>query len=134
MAKILIIDDEVDVRAVMARVLERAGHSVEIAANAAAGLEALGNGDVQLVITDVIMPGVNGVDLVRQLREASFGGRIIAISGGGNMASAGYAPEAITTSAYLASATKAGADAVLTKPFERQELVDLVRSVLYHYH
>lgn len=130
MARILIIDDEIDVRAVMAKVLERAGHEVEVAENAAAGMSAFGARGADLVITDVIMPGVNGVDLVRQLRDARFAGRIIAISGGGNLASAGYAPGAITTSAYLAAASKEGADAVLTKPFERQQLIDLVDSLL----
>jgi DNA-binding response OmpR family regulator len=130
MARILIIDDEIDVRAVMAKVLERAGHEVEIAESAPAGMSAFGLRGADLVITDVIMPGGNGVDLVKQLRDARFAGRIIAISGGGNLASAGYAPGAITTSAYLAAASKEGADAVLTKPFERQELVDLVNSLL----
>jgi CheY-like chemotaxis protein len=70
------------------------------------------------------------VDLIKELRNAAFTGRIIAISGGGNLASAGYAPGAITTTAYLAAAAKVGADAVLTKPFERQELIGLVDSLL----
>ena len=130
MARILIIDDESDVRAVMAKVLERAGHQVEVAENGAAGMSAYEASGADLIITDVIMPGQNGVDLVKQLRDARFGGRIIAISGGGNLASAGYAPGAITTTAYLAAAAKGGADAVLSKPFERQELVDLVNSLL----
>ena len=101
MARILIIDDESDVRAVMAKVLERAGHQVEVAENGAAGMSAYEANGADLIITDVIMPGQNGVDLVKQLRNARFGGRIIAISGGGNLASAGYAPGAITTTAYL---------------------------------
>jgi CheY-like chemotaxis protein len=130
MARILIIDDEIDVRAVMAKVLERAGHEVEVAGSGADGFRAYEARGADIIITDIIMPGLNGVDLVRQLRDARFGGRIVAISGGGNLASAGYAPGAITTTAYLAAASKGGADAVLTKPFERQQLVDLVNSLL----
>ena len=130
MARILIIDDEIDVRAVMAKVLERAGHEVEFAGSGAEGIRAYETRGADMIITDIIMPGLNGVDLVKQLRDARFGGRIVAISGGGNLASAGYAPGAITTTAYLAAASKGGADAVLSKPFERQELVDLVNSLL----
>jgi len=130
MSRILIIDDESDVRTAMARVLERAGHQVEVADSGEAGMRAFQMRGADLIVTDVIMPGLNGVELVKQLRDARFEGRIIVISGGGNLAAAGYQPGAITTTAYLAAATKSGADAVLSKPFERQELVDLVNSLL----
>lgn len=129
-AKILIVDDEQFVRESMARILERAGHEVNISDSGPAGLRAFQEGGADLVITDVIMAGQDGVDLIRQLRTAGCKARIIAISGGGNMAPAGYTPGAITTSAYLAAAIKAGADASLTKPFDRKGLLDLVESVL----
>lgn len=130
MARILIIDDEIDVRTALAKVLERAGHQVEVADSGEAGLRSFQLHGADLIVTDVIMPGLNGVEVVKQLRDAKFDGRIIAISGGGNVAAAGYAPGAITTTAYLAAAAKSGADAVLSKPFERQELVELVNSLL----
>lgn len=130
MKKILIIDDEKDVRESMAKALRRAGFEVSLAETGSAGMNAYRAGSADLIITDVIMPGVNGVDFIKQLRQAGCAAPIIAISGGGNLEPQGYAPEAITTSAYLAAAEKAGADAVLTKPFERKELLELVDSVL----
>lgn len=130
MAKVLIVDDEPDVREAMASILKRAGHEVDVAESGPAGIAAYRAKGADVIITDVIMPGQHGVDLIKQLRDAGCAGRIIAISGGGNLASSGYAPGAITTTAYLAAASKVGADAILTKPFERQELINLVNSLL----
>jgi CheY-like chemotaxis protein len=130
MANILIIDDEKDVRNVLKEVLERAGYDAIIAANAREGLEKLESKGADLIITDVIMPGIDGVAAVKQIREDYPDVPIIVISGGGNVAPMDYEPGAISTSAYLASATRAGANRTLTKPFERQELLDVVRALL----
>jgi CheY-like chemotaxis protein len=130
MANILIIDDEKDVRNVLKEVLERAGYDAIVAANAREGLEKLESKGADLIITDVIMPGIDGVAAVKQIREDHPDVPIIVISGGGNVAPMEYEPGAISTSAYLASATNAGANRTLTKPFERQELLDAVRALL----
>ena len=130
MANILIIDDEKDVRVVLKEVLRRAGHDVTLAANGREGLEKLAADGADVVVTDVIMPGINGVAMVQQIREAHPDMPIIVISGGGNVAPMDYEPGAISTSAYLASATIAGANRTLTKPFERQALIDAVQELL----
>lgn len=130
MANILIIDDEKDVRVVLKEVLRRAGHDVTLAANGREGLEKLAADGADVVVTDVIMPGINGVAMVQQIREAHPDMPIIVISGGGNVSPMDYEPGAISTSAYLASATIAGANRTLTKPFERQALVDAVQELL----
>jgi len=128
--RLLLVDDEKNVRASMARVLERAGFIVRLADSAEQAIAALRAEGAELVITDVIMPRQNGVDLVRALKAEFPGTAVIAISGGGNFWPQGYKPEAITTSAYLAAAAQAGADGVIAKPFEIAELLDVVRSVL----
>ena len=130
MANILIIDDEKDVRVVLKEVLRRAGYDVTLAANGREGLEKLAADGADMVITDVIMPGIDGVAMVQQIREARPDMPIIVISGGGNVAPMDYEPGAISTSAYLASATIAGANCTLTKPFERQALIDAVQELL----
>lgn len=130
MSKVLIIDDEKDVRIVLKEVLQRAGYDTTVAADAREGLEKLESDGADLVITDVIMPGIDGVATVERIRENHPDMPIIVISGGGNVAPMEYEPGAISTSAYLLSATNAGADRTLTKPFERQELVNAVQDLL----
>lgn len=130
MANILVIDDERDVRIVLKEVLQREGYDVTLAVNGREGLEKLESGGADLVITDVIMPGIDGVATVENVRKSHPEMPVIVMSGGGNVAPMEYEPGAISTSAYLASAAKAGADRTLTKPFERQELVTAVKELL----
>ena len=130
MARILIIDDEEDVRFVLGQVLERDGFEVELAENGKQGIEMIRDSECDLVITDVIMPGIDGVAVVQKIREEKPDIPIIVISGGGNPSPLEYEPGAIATNAYLASASQAGADRTLTKPFDRQELVDTVHTLL----
>ncbi len=130
MAKILIIDDEEHVRAALKQVLERAGYEVEVAATGNDGLELMKGQGVDLVITDVIMPGIDGIAAARKIREKYRNTRIIVISGGGKTAPDPYEPDAISTRSYLASASSAGADRTLAKPFDREEILRAVRDVL----
>ena len=130
MATILVVDDEREVGAVIRRVLERAGFTVNVASNAADGLEAVAAQPPDVVITDVIMPKVHGVELIKILRERYPRIRVIAISGGGSFGPLSYKPEAISTHAYLAAAREAGAQEVLTKPFDLTDLLGAIRRLL----
>jgi DNA-binding response OmpR family regulator len=130
MAKLLVIDDEEDIRFVLKEILERAGYEVDVAADAKEGLDLLRENRADLVITDIIMPGKDGVETVYDIRMEFPNTRIIVISGGGNVAPLEYEPNAIMTTAYLASASAAGADVTLTKPFEREELLTAIRVLL----
>jgi CheY-like chemotaxis protein len=127
MTKILIIDDEPAVVDVLEKILQRAGHSVASARDGTAGLKSQDQNPADVVIADIMMPRVNGVQVIESLRRTHPATRIIAISGGGNFGPLGYRSEAITTTAYLAAAEKAGADAILTKPFDREELLETVK-------
>jgi len=130
MANILVVDDENEVGTVIRRVLERAGYTVHVANSAASGLEAVAAHPPDVVITDVIMPRVHGVELIRILRERYPRIRVIAISGGGSFGPLAYKPEAISTHAYLAAAREAGAQEILTKPFDLTDLLAAVRRLL----
>jgi DNA-binding response OmpR family regulator len=130
MKSVLIIDDEEEVGHALRRVLERTGFAVRTTTGSSEGLEMLEAAPPDLVITDIIMPKMHGIDLIRSLRARHQKIRIIAISGGGHFGPMKYQPEAITTSAYLAAATEAGADAVLTKPFDKEDLLATVRRLL----
>ena len=130
MAKLLVIDDEVDIRSVLKTILERAGYEVDVAADASEGMDLLRANRPDLVITDIIMPGKDGVQIVYDIRMEFPNTRIIVISGGGNVMPMEYEPTAIATTAYLASATAAGADLALTKPFDRDELLNAIKGLL----
>ena len=130
MAKIIVIDDEEDIRIVLKQVLERAGYEVAVAESGKEGLKLMEEGGADLVITDVIMPGMDGVSLTREIREKFRDTRILVISGGGNVAPKSYEPGAISTTAFLSSAKNAGADQTMTKPFDREELMRIIGELL----
>ena len=130
MHSILVIDDEPDVRDAVKRVLDRAGYAVRTADSAVDALAELERIPTDVVITDIIMPKIDGVQLIESIRDKFPSVRIIAISGGGNFGIAAYQPTAITTTAYLASAQQAGAHLVLTKPFDTIDLIQAIEKVL----
>jgi len=130
MRRILVIDDEADVRDGIKCVLDRAGFSVRVIDNAADAMLELKRLAADVVITDIIMPKVDGVAAIDCIVREFPMVRIVAISGGGNFDVTGYQPAAITTTAYLAAAKRAGARCILTKPFESRELIEAVERVM----
>lgn len=130
MHSVLIVDDEPAVGEAIRRVLEREGLEVAVVTNPHQALAALSRSSPGLVITDMIMPGMHGVDLILQIRSRYPSVRLIGISGGGTFGVSAYKPGAVSTQAYLAAAREAGADAVLSKPFDLLTLVEAVRAVL----
>jgi CheY-like chemotaxis protein len=127
---VLVIDDEPFVREAIERVLKSSVVCVVGAADAATGLALLDQSAIDLVIIDVVLPGMDGVAAIKQIRRDHPNIRIIAISGGGNFGLSAYQPEAISTTAYLAACIAAGANASLAKPFETAELRALIGQLL----
>lgn len=120
MATVLVIDDDNGVRRMIRTILERAGYAVLEAHDGAEGMGKFQTNAVDLVITDLFMPGQDGIETIQLLREESPSARILAISGGGRVGAAGP----------LRDAELFGADAVLAKPFGREQLVTAVRDLL----
>jgi DNA-binding response OmpR family regulator len=127
--RILVIDDEPFVLDALKRVLATSTVAVIGASTADAGLSAMRELPVDLVIVDVILPGMDGVAAIKIIRRDFPAVRIIAISGGGNFGLNAYLPDAISTNAYLAVCKTAGADGTLAKPFETAELRALIDQV-----
>lgn len=127
--RILVIDDEAFVREALERVLKSPTTTVIGAPDAAAGLALLRQAPVDLVIVDVVLPGMDGAAAVKEIRRDCPGTRIIAISGGGNIGLSAYRPEAISTNAYLEACRAAGADRVLAKPFETAALRAMIEEL-----
>lgn len=129
MTRVMIIDDEEDIRIVLKEVFSRAGFDVVVASDGNEGLNLLREQPADLVITDIIMPGSDGVETAYDIRMEFPKTKIIVMSGGGNIGPGGYEPSAISTRAYLASAEAIGADLTLTKPFDRDELIRVAREL-----
>ena len=130
MHSVLVIDDEADVRDGIKRVLERAGYSVRVMDDASAAILELRRLPAEIVITDIIMPKLSGVEAISAILREFPGVRILAISGGGNFDMTTYQSTTLTTTTYLAAAKRAGAHAILTKPFESRELIEAVNQVM----
>lgn len=118
MRKILLIDDMKGIRDSLGVILS-SRYALDVAAHAQEGLEKLSSNAYDLVITDIIMPGMDGNELIIQLKK-KYSMPVLAISAGGNGASPDQA-------LMLA---KEKADAVLEKPFSKQELLDKIESLL----
>ena len=130
MASILVVDDEPEVVEAIRRVLELAGFAVAVASSVESGLQITREHQPDVVVTDVIMPKVHGLELIKALRARYPGVRVIAISGGGSFGPLAYKPDAVSTHAYLAAAREIGAEEVLTKPFDMGDLLAAVRRLL----
>ena len=120
MANILLIDDDAMLREMFKQGLEKYGHRVFLAADGDAGLAAQKSTVFDLVITDLIMPGKEGIETIMELRRRSPRLKIIAMSGGGQG----------TARNYLELAGKLGANRTLTKPFAFPELSATIAEVL----
>jgi CheY-like chemotaxis protein len=107
LAAILVIEDDDVLRRLLRRALERDGHVVHEAGEGAEGVALYRRTRCDVVITDLFMPGQDGIETIQQLREENDGVRIIAISGGASSGDMGP----------LADARLFGADIALPKPF-----------------
>jgi DNA-binding NtrC family response regulator len=121
MTRILLIDDDEQVRGMVKRMLARAGYAdVVEAGDGAAGMRLLGREPFDLVITDIIMPGQEGIETIMELSRDYPRIKIIAMSGGGRIDPRGY----------LETASHLGANRTLAKPFKSSDLIGVVTELL----
>ena len=118
MATILIIDDEDPLRKLCQTALEGAGYSVLTAESGPHGLRLFQHQEVDLVLIDIFMPSMNGLEVIQLLHTTRPACKIIAMSGGS------------WEWDYLDAAKHLGANDTLRKPFSVQELLDAVSSQL----
>lgn len=113
MAQVLVVDDDPQLCALLAQMLTAGGHRVTATRNGVEALAAYQAEGADLMITDILMPEKDGIELISRLKLTAPELKILAISGG----SRHYARHFI-----LGSAQVIGADATLAKPFTRSEL------------
>ena len=115
--QILIVDDEEDILKTPKEILQRKGYNVIIASNGFEVLEILENTAVDLIITDIIMPHMEGLEFVQKVASKHPKLPIVVMSG-------------ISNDHYLTAASYFGAVCKITKPFETNDLLDAVGCVM----
>ncbi len=120
MPRILVVDDDAQVRGMIRQVLEREQYTVDDAGDGRAGMAKMQTSTYDLIILDIIMPEQEGLETIMQLRKGKMSAKILAISGGGR----------VGPGSYLPLAKQLGAHEVLAKPFDREELLAAVKRLL----
>ena len=116
MPRILIVEDEPSEQALLRSLFEGSGHQVYIAPDGEQGYKAFLRKDFDLVVTDLQMPRVDGLELIQSLQQLFPDTPIIALSGKGP--------------GFLAQAKVEGAFAALSKPIDRDELLSVVEQAV----
>jgi DNA-binding response OmpR family regulator len=119
--RVLVVDDNRDMLESMRLLLAHAGHEAETSDSAGRALEIQSERPADVLITDIFMPGTDGLETIVEFRARWPELRIVAMSGGGTVARRDY----------LDGAREAGADAMLRKPFEPQRLIDTLESLAH---
>ncbi len=121
-ANILVIEDEVNISSSLEERLMMEGYQVWTALDGRKGLQLFHDHAINLVITDILMPEMDGLEVVRTLRRRSPAIPIIAMSGGGKR-----------DLDFLVEAKEFGASQTISKPFHPEALVEMVRDLLHSF-
>jgi CheY-like chemotaxis protein len=120
MKSILIVDDEEGIRKVMRAILENEGYTVLEASGGNEAIVQYGRHGPDLVVTDLLMPGKDGIETLFELRQINCNVKIVALSGGGRICSKNY----------LNYAMKLGATATIEKPFTSVEFMTIINQAM----
>ena len=115
--RVLIVDNDESLRRMLAALLEAAGYEITQASNGREALNRASTLEADIILTEIVMPEVEGLQLIQELLQLNPSLRIIAMSGADRAAS------------YLATAKSLGAKATLTKPLPAQELLRILQQV-----
>ena len=119
---ILLVDDDDQFRAMLNEALTGEGYQVVEARDGRQALALYASKPTDLVITDLVMPEKEGLEMIVEMKRLHAGVKIIAISGGGRSSSQNY----------LKMAKAFGAQIVLAKPFSHREILEAISQVLEH--
>ncbi len=119
MANVLIVDDDQAILDIVGLWLENEGHTVAHALDGDIALNSLKDQDFDVVITDIIMPRTEGIQLIREIRQSQKNMGIVAISAGGKKGAN-----------YLKAAKSMGANTILSKPLDQDKIVSAVKDLL----
>lgn len=120
MARILVVDDEPDIRALLEIALKLDGHDVVLAGDGVEGLRCQRDAPADLAIVDIFMPEKEGIETIMEMRQEFPRLPIIAMSGGGRSGN----------TSFLAQALHLGATRAIAKPFDHRVMLEVVHEVL----
>ena len=120
MSTILIIDDDPSLLELMGSTLEQNGYTVEAITSGDEALRLIEGNTYDLIITDIIMPGKEGLETIREIKEKGVTTPIIAMSGGGE----------IESDEYLKLALGLGAVEAFKKPFKNRPFLDAIEKYI----
>ncbi|MDT8369011.1 MAG: response regulator [Longimicrobiales bacterium] len=121
MARILVVDDEPLICKALRRILEGAGHEVITASDGGEAWSHLEEESFDMILTDLFMPGTDGIELLTRLTESEERPVVVAMSGGGRV---------VRNTDALVDAAALGADHVLEKPFTPDMVIATVTTAL----
>lgn len=121
MAKILVVDDEEPIRTLLSKILGKDGHEAMEAEDGVHACEAYQDAEIDLIITDLVMPRKNGIEMIMQLKKSHPDVKVIAISGG-----SGFSGQID----LLSVAQLLGARHIIKKPFTVDEIRAAVNDML----
>jgi two-component system, OmpR family, response regulator len=113
--KVLLVDDEVEFTTSLSRVLNRRGFTVEVSSDGLSGLARIVQGNFDVVVLDVKMPGMNGIQVLSEIKRLSLPSRVILLTGHFSL------PDE-------ENSLKTGAFAYLLKPYPVLQLVELIEN------
>lgn len=119
MSRILILDDDADIRHTLREMLTHAGHDIREASDGDAGLRMVRQFHPEIVVTDIFMPERDGLEVIRAVKRDFPTVKIVAISGGGRYGEL----------SYLEMSKTFGADGLLLKPFTRRDVLAVMQHV-----
>ena len=117
MAKILVIDDEKSIRSTLKEVLEYEKYDVDLASSGAEGIDLFNEGKYDIVLCDIKMPEMDGIEVLEKIHEAGTDTQVIMISGHGNIDTA-------------VSAIKKGAYDFIEKPLDLNRMLITIRNAM----
>ena len=116
MANILVIDDEKSIRNTLQEVLEYESHKVDLATNGVEGLEFFEKGDYDIVLCDIKMPGINGVEAFKQIKKI-------------NPKMVSVMMTAYAVQHLIQEALDEGAYACISKPFDMEKIMETIKDI-----
>ena len=119
MSRILVVDDDEQIRQLFKRILLDEGHQVFTASDGVEGIKLYRTEQPDLMLLDIIMPNKEGIEVIKEIINEYKDAKIIAISGGGR----GNAKE------YLSFAMHFGAKLIIEKPVSSEKLIEAINNV-----